>query len=275
MFPNIRLMVAAVIASVVALSCGFGVFAAFRVNHEPLSRLQAGEPQFVVDRAVTPAVLSAAAQIGSGLQSSEQPAAEPIADIAVSPATEPEQPVATQQSPSQNASAPIPQSPAGGTDQIAAGAPTVDSAAAFPPLAALPPGDQALPDGRAAPEKQVAAKAAPRLKRRFERKIVRRLVVRPRTAATARRFARPRAPALVQYTGQTPAFPPSNYQAAFQQPTFQSAPQFATRPARTVRPAAAHRAPIRHRRPAKKVAADKATKVAANTAAITGTVLRA
>jgi len=39
MFPNIRLMIAAMVASIVALSCGFGVFAAFRVNHEPLVRL--------------------------------------------------------------------------------------------------------------------------------------------------------------------------------------------------------------------------------------------
>jgi hypothetical protein len=31
-----------VVASVVALSCGFGLFATFRVNHEPLSRLATG-----------------------------------------------------------------------------------------------------------------------------------------------------------------------------------------------------------------------------------------
>jgi hypothetical protein len=36
MFPNIRLLIAAAMASVVALGCGFGVFAAFRVSHEPL-----------------------------------------------------------------------------------------------------------------------------------------------------------------------------------------------------------------------------------------------
>ena len=35
-------MIAAVVASVVALSCGFALFAAFRVNHEPLSRLATG-----------------------------------------------------------------------------------------------------------------------------------------------------------------------------------------------------------------------------------------
>ena len=42
MFPNVRLMIAAMVASVVVLSCGFAMFAAFRVNHEPLSRLATG-----------------------------------------------------------------------------------------------------------------------------------------------------------------------------------------------------------------------------------------
>src|SRR6202795_2683329 len=42
MFPNVRLLIATVVASVVALSCGFALFATFRVNHEPLSRLAAG-----------------------------------------------------------------------------------------------------------------------------------------------------------------------------------------------------------------------------------------
>jgi hypothetical protein len=41
MFPNVRLMIAAMFVSVFALSCGFGVFAEFRVNHEPLVRLPA------------------------------------------------------------------------------------------------------------------------------------------------------------------------------------------------------------------------------------------
>jgi hypothetical protein len=44
MFPNVRLMIAAVVASVVVLSCGFGLFATFRVSHEPLSRLASGAP---------------------------------------------------------------------------------------------------------------------------------------------------------------------------------------------------------------------------------------
>jgi hypothetical protein len=41
MFPNVRLMIAATAASVVALICGFGMFAVFHVGHEPLVRLPA------------------------------------------------------------------------------------------------------------------------------------------------------------------------------------------------------------------------------------------
>jgi hypothetical protein len=44
MFPNVRFMIAAVVASIVALGGGFAVFASFRVNHEPLSRLAGGTP---------------------------------------------------------------------------------------------------------------------------------------------------------------------------------------------------------------------------------------
>ena len=40
MFPNVRLLAGAFVASIVALTCGFGLFAEFRVNHEPLSRLR-------------------------------------------------------------------------------------------------------------------------------------------------------------------------------------------------------------------------------------------
>ncbi len=45
MFPNLRLMLAAIAAAVVALTCGFALFATFRVNHDPLARLSgAGAP---------------------------------------------------------------------------------------------------------------------------------------------------------------------------------------------------------------------------------------
>src|ERR1700722_5304642 len=53
MFPGVRLLIMAVMASVVTLVCGFGIFAAFRVNHEPLSRLSniTAQSQLVADNA--------------------------------------------------------------------------------------------------------------------------------------------------------------------------------------------------------------------------------
>jgi len=46
MFPNVRLMIAATLVSMVVLVCGFGMFAAFWVSHEPLVRLpSASAPQ--------------------------------------------------------------------------------------------------------------------------------------------------------------------------------------------------------------------------------------
>lgn len=56
MFPNVRLLAGAFVASIVALSCGFGLFAEFRVNHEPLSRLPVGTApvRFVANEAVAP-----------------------------------------------------------------------------------------------------------------------------------------------------------------------------------------------------------------------------
>jgi len=56
MFPGIRLMIAAIAASAVAPSCWFGIFAALRVNHEPLTRLPAASaPQRLVPENAAPA----------------------------------------------------------------------------------------------------------------------------------------------------------------------------------------------------------------------------
>lgn len=56
MFPNVRLLIGALLASLVALSCGFGLFAAFRVNHEPLSQLPVGNSsvQLVANEVAAP-----------------------------------------------------------------------------------------------------------------------------------------------------------------------------------------------------------------------------
>jgi hypothetical protein len=58
MFPGIRLLIAAVAAYVVALSCGFGVFAALRVNHEPLLPSATAPLQLVPDNVAPPTVRS-------------------------------------------------------------------------------------------------------------------------------------------------------------------------------------------------------------------------
>jgi hypothetical protein len=44
MFPNVRLMVVAMLAAIAGIGCGLGLFATFRVNHEPLARLADGSP---------------------------------------------------------------------------------------------------------------------------------------------------------------------------------------------------------------------------------------
>ena len=45
MFPNVRLMmVVAILAALAGIGCGLGLFATFRVNHEPLARLAEGSP---------------------------------------------------------------------------------------------------------------------------------------------------------------------------------------------------------------------------------------
>src|SRR5271166_2300935 len=42
MFPNVRLIVVAILAAITGIGCGLGLFATFRVNHEPLARLAEG-----------------------------------------------------------------------------------------------------------------------------------------------------------------------------------------------------------------------------------------
>jgi hypothetical protein len=120
MFPNVRLLVLALLASIVALSFEFGVFAAFRVNHEPLSRLPADTTtlQLVADESPAPA-RAWVGPIGSGAQPSEVEIGAPADAPAVTPlsrqAIDPPNPVSmgvvnpekTSQGTQQGAPAPI------------------------------------------------------------------------------------------------------------------------------------------------------------------------
>jgi hypothetical protein len=84
MFPNVRLLVAAMIVSVVAVSCGFAVFAAFRVNHEPLAGLPSATAplQLLASLSPSPPITVAAVEpFDRGLRANP-PAAS---DLAASP----------------------------------------------------------------------------------------------------------------------------------------------------------------------------------------------
>jgi hypothetical protein len=80
MFPNVRLMVAAVVASIMALSFGFGLFAAVRVNHEPLA---GPTPLQLAAAHVTPPVetLTAGGTFGVRYRVVQLPLADPDAGL--------------------------------------------------------------------------------------------------------------------------------------------------------------------------------------------------
>jgi hypothetical protein len=77
MFPNVRLQIVALFVSIVALTCGFGVFAAFRVNNEPLGRLPSvtAPLQLVADDPRPAGSVSWGAPFGSRFRLSEAQAA--------------------------------------------------------------------------------------------------------------------------------------------------------------------------------------------------------
>jgi hypothetical protein len=92
MFPNLRLIIVAIMASILGISCGLGVFAAFHVNRDPILLSPSGTPPLLVSNATPTAP-------------SEPGTAEPFATrvtVAVPPA-----PVASTERPLR-ASAPAP-----------------------------------------------------------------------------------------------------------------------------------------------------------------------
>lgn len=174
MFPDVRLMIAAVLASIAALSAGFAIFAAFRVNHDPLVRLPAGATpyQLVSETMVPPAASFAADPSLSSRSPLDQPmmtgtvTSRPASRDNVS-GVEPPPIAAGTQKPDQD-----------GPDQPAAAAPVaaltaapvaaapvvpVDSIDAPPPTAssAAPPANPAPETAADVPPQAPAAEASP------------------------------------------------------------------------------------------------------------------
>jgi len=76
MFPSVRLLLVATAASIVAIACGLGLFAAFRVSHDPLTRLaNVGPPlQLGFTNAVlAPVINTPAASFGVRFQTEAPP----------------------------------------------------------------------------------------------------------------------------------------------------------------------------------------------------------
>jgi hypothetical protein len=84
MFPNVRLLIAAVIATVVVLSCGFGMLAAFRVNHEPFARLPSGAAPLQLLASISPwppiIVVAAVESLDRGLRTADTRAGVDLVD---------------------------------------------------------------------------------------------------------------------------------------------------------------------------------------------------
>lgn len=61
MLPTLRLLIAAMLATVVVLICGFGIFAAFRVSRDPIAHLPAAAVplQMVAEAGAASVALSA------------------------------------------------------------------------------------------------------------------------------------------------------------------------------------------------------------------------
>jgi hypothetical protein len=64
MLPNVRLLIAAMLASVLVLICGFGVFAAFRVSRDPIAHLPVAAPplQLVAENRAGPSAVLVAGE---------------------------------------------------------------------------------------------------------------------------------------------------------------------------------------------------------------------
>jgi hypothetical protein len=201
MIPSVRSMIVAMVLAVVALSCGFGVFAAFRVNHEPLARLPATATpfQYVADNAAPPAVTFAAGQsFGSRFQLSEAMIAGAAAGITRTPdSTDGGPPSAADTvTPAADSTEPAPPAAASTESQTAAIESPNDQASAAAPATEAPKPETAAPvaTAPAEPPEQSSAKAT----------------IRHRQAAKPHRARRARATAIAQSANPNATFPAPN-----------------------------------------------------------------
>jgi hypothetical protein len=237
MIPSVRSMIVAMALTVIALSGGFGMFAAFRVNHDPLARLPAAAtPMQLVANDPAPQALSfaseqsfgsrfelnealiAIAAAGVSARSADHPdAVEPLNAVAtVSPAADDAQPAQA------DAATPAPKTAAVEMPNDQAAPTETATEAAQPETAAIEtPNDQAVPAATATEAAQpetaaptAATPAAPAAS--TDQQDSARKITKQRRLAALRRARKARATAIAQSANQNAAFP---------QPTVQPAPQ--------------------------------------------------
>lgn len=81
MFPNVRLMIVAVLASIMGISCALGLFAEFRVSHDSFLReSSAGAPLQLTAGDPPAAVMNAAATFGVRFAAQPSPPSTPAVD---------------------------------------------------------------------------------------------------------------------------------------------------------------------------------------------------
>ena len=98
MFPNVRLMVVAILAAITGISCGLGLFAAFRVNHEPLARLAEGSPRLALNNRALGSEAGAPLEAGLPGKDAARLISVPVILVAPSPAPSREPSPAPEQS---------------------------------------------------------------------------------------------------------------------------------------------------------------------------------
>jgi len=86
MFPNVRLMIVAILASIFGISFGLGLFAVFRVNHEPFALLSAATvtPQLAFDSTAPRSAMATPFGVRFQLDAPQSRVAAPTADTAPS-----------------------------------------------------------------------------------------------------------------------------------------------------------------------------------------------
>jgi hypothetical protein len=217
MFPNVRLLIAATIASVVALSCGFAVFAALRVNHEPLARSAAPPLRLLASLSPAPPIMAAVEPFDREARPSEPSSAVDLADtpartppandqMAATPAAESDAPpVAANDATSSPPAPPSPPAPDAGTERETIAPPAGSAGGASTPappqtpgVAAVPaPADQSVVIDEAGQETEFVPAALPRP------------AAKPTKAAAKRKTARAHAAAKTRYARRVPPSAPN------------------------------------------------------------------